>query len=70
MATRNCLFVKNVAIQDQIPDMDINGSGRAVVCGLQNHTGSEHPLAAATGNLRNQRYPPIDLNAIGRIHRG
>jgi hypothetical protein len=55
MATRTCIFYKNVAIQDQIPDIDVNGFGRAVACGLQNHTGTEHARAPAAGNLRNER---------------
>ena len=51
MATRNCLFVKNVAIQDQIPDIDVSRFSRAVVYGLQNHTGAEHAFTPAAGNL-------------------
>ena len=51
-------------------DIGVNAFNRAVVRGLQDHTGPEHALAPAAGNLRNERYPPIDLNAAGRIRRG
>ena len=47
--------------------MDVNPFGRAVVCGLQNHTGPEHAFTPAAGNLGNERYQPVDFIGSGRI---
>jgi hypothetical protein len=67
--TRTCISLKNVTIQNQIHDIDVNGFGRAVACGLQNHTGPEHAPAPAAAHLGKERYSPIDFYAIDRIRR-
>ncbi len=67
MATRTDFLVKNVAKQNQIPDIDVNLLGRAVACGLQNHTDPAHPCAPPAGSRGNEGYPPVDFIGTGRI---
>ena len=67
MATRTDFLVKNVTKQNQIHDIDVNLFGRAVACGLQNHTGPEHTCTPAAGNHGNEGYQPVDFIGTGRI---
>jgi hypothetical protein len=67
MATPNCLFLKNGAIQDQTFDSDVNGFGRSVACGLQNNAGSEPACTPASGEPGNSEYQTVNISATIRI---
>ena len=67
MATRTDFLLKNVAKQNQIPDVDVSLPCRAVACGLQNYTGPEHTCPPTAGNFANEKYSPVDFIGTGRI---